>query len=219
MLTFEQARQWYASADPVHDFAHVLRVYRLAERIGKAEGADMGILLAAALLHDSADAAPQRPPERRGGRDGESDRPTHQHASAEFARKVLTEEGWPEDRIEAVQHCILAHRFRGAEAPQTLEAKILFDCDKLDVLGAIGVARSFAYAALAGQPLTAEVSEKFKATLEKEPGEPHTPYHEFLFKLSRVRFHTASARAIAEERRHYLAEYFDRLGREVKGEA
>ena len=207
MLTLEQARQWYANADPVHDFEHVLRVYRLAERIGEAEGADLGILLAAVLLHD--DAAP----------DGESDRPTHQHASAEFARKVLIEEGWPEDRTEAVQHCIRAHRFRGDEAPQTLEAKILFDCDKLDVTGAIGVARSFAYAALAGQPLTAEVSEKFKATFEKEPGEPHTPYHEFLFKLSRVRFHTATARALAEERQRYLAGYFERLAREVKGEA
>jgi uncharacterized protein len=219
MPTLEQARQWYTDADPVHDFEHVLRVYRLAERIGEAEGADMGILLAAALLHDSADAAPRRPPERSGGGDGDSDRPTHQHASAEFARKVLTEEGWLEDRIEAVQHCIRAHRFRGDEAPQTLEAKILFDCDKLDVTGAIGVARSFAYAALAGQPLTAEVSEKFKATFEKEPGEPHTPYHEFLFKLSRVRFHTATARALAEERQRYLAEYFERLAKEAKGEA
>ncbi|MBI3244332.1 MAG: HD domain-containing protein [Chloroflexi bacterium] len=209
MPTLEQARQWYAGADPVHDFAHVLRVYRLAERIGQAEGADLEILLAAALLHDSADAEPN----------GESDRPTHQHASAEFARKVLVEEGWAKERIEAVEHCIRAHRFRGSEAPQTLEAKILFDCDKLDVLGAIGVARSFAYAALAGQPLTADVSAKFKATLEKEPGEPHTPHHEFLFKLSRVRFHTASARALAEERRHYLAGYFERLGREVRGEA
>ncbi len=209
MLTLDQVRQWYTNADPVHDFEHVLRVYHLAERIGRAEGADLGILLAAVLLHDSADAAP----------DGESDRPTHQHASAEFARKVLTEEGWPEDRIEAVQHCIRAHRFRGDEAPQTLEAKILFDCDKLDVTGAIGVARSFAYAALAGQPLTAEVSDKFKATFEKEPGEPHTPYHEFLFKLSRVRFHTATARALAEERQRYLTGYFERLAKEAKGEA
>ena len=209
MPTLDQARQWYANADPVHDFEHVLRVYRLAERIGEAEGADLGILLAAVLLHDSADATP----------DGESDRPTHQHASAEFARKVLIEEGWPEDRIEAVQHCIRAHRFRGDETPRTLEAKILFDCDKLDVTGAIGVARSFAYAALAGQPLTAEVSDKFKTTFEKEPGEPHTPYHEFLFKLSRVRFHTATARALAEERQRYLADYFEQLAKEVKGEA
>ncbi|MGH2524566.1 MAG: hypothetical protein ACRDH2_18830, partial [Anaerolineales bacterium] len=72
-----------------------------------------------------------------------------------------------------------------------------------------------------GQPLTGELSEKFRTTGDKEPGEPHTPQHEFLFKLSRIkdRLHTPTARAIAEARHHYLAGYFDRLAREVKGEA
>lgn len=84
MPTLEQARQWYTTADPVHDFDHVNRVYRLTERIGHAEGADMEILLAAVLLHDATDAEP----------DGQSDRPTHHLASAEFARTILIEEGW-----------------------------------------------------------------------------------------------------------------------------
>jgi len=207
MPTIEQARQWYAHADPVHDFDHILRVYRLAERIGRAEGADMEILLAAVLLHDAADAAP----------DGEGDRPSHHLASAEFARNVLLAEGWPGPRIEAVLHCIRAHRFRGTEAPQTLEAKILFDCDKLDVTGAIGVGRTVAYAALAGRPLTGQPSEKFVTTGQKEPGEGHTPYHEFLFKLSKVRFHTATAQALAVTRQQYMAEFFERLNREVNG--
>jgi uncharacterized protein len=207
MPTIEQARAWYTQADPVHDFDHILRVHRLAERIGQAEGANMEILLAAVLLHDAADAAP----------DADSDRPTHHLASAEFAREVLAHEGWPEDRIDAVLHCIRAHRFRGTESPQTLEAKILFDCDKLDVTGAIGVARTMAYAALAGQPLTGEPSEKFRTLLEKESGEPHTPYHEYLFKLSKVRFHTATAQALAAARQQYMAEFFERLNNEVKG--
>lgn len=211
MPTLERARVYYQDADPVHDFSHVLRVLALAERIGKVEGADMDILRAAALLHDASGAAPH---------DGDG-RAAHHHASAELAREILRGEGWPEDRVEAVLHCIRAHRFRGDEPPQSLEAKILFDCDKLDVLGAIGVARAMAYAALAGQPLTGEPSERFKATGEKEPGEPHTPYHEFLFKLVRIKdsLHTPAARALAAERHHYLAEYFDRLAREVKGEA
>jgi len=213
MPTLEQARQYYLAADPVHDFAHILRVLALAERIGQAEGADMEVLRAAVLLHDAAEATPEG--EAGGGR------ASHHEASAEAARAILSAEGWPEDRIEAALHCIRAHRFRGAETPRTLEAQILFDCDKLDVLGAIGVARAMAYAALAGQPLTGEPSEKFKATGEKEPGEPHTPYHEFLFKLRRVqdRLHTAQARALADERHRYLAEYFERLAREVAGDA
>jgi uncharacterized protein len=211
MPTLEQARQYYLAADPVHDFDHIRRVLALAERVAGEEGADLEIVRAAVLLHDAAGASP-------GAEAGP--RATHHEASAEFAREVLAGEGWPEARIEAVQHCIRAHRFRGTEAPRTLEAKILFDCDKLDVLGAIGVARTVAYAALAGQPLTGEPSEKFKATGEKEPGEPHTPYHEFLFKLGRVkdRMQTASARKIAEERHIYLKEYFERLALEVAGE-
>lgn len=209
MPTLEEARAWYVDADPVHDFDHILRVYRLAERIGAAEGADMEILLAAVLLHDTADAAP----------DSDGERPTHHLASASFAQRYLTQAGWPSDRIEAVLHCIRTHRFRGTEKPQTLEAKILYDCDKLDVTGAIGVFRTVAYAALAGQPLTGQPSELFKTTGQKEPGEPHTPYHEYLFKLSKVRFHTATAQAIAVERQHYMADFFNRLHAEVAGES
>lgn len=213
MPTVDDARQYYTRADPVHDFAHILRVLALAERIGQAEGADMDVLRAAVLLHDASGATPEA--NDAGGR------ATHHEASAEAARAILAAEGWANDRIEAVLHCIRAHRFRGTEAPRTLEAKILFDCDKLDVLGAIGVARAMAYAALAGQPLTGEPSEKFRATGEKEPGEPHTPYHEFLFKLGRVRdrLHTAHARNLAAERHRYLAEYFERLARETAGDA
>jgi len=211
MPTIEQARQYYLAADPVHDFQHIQRVLALAERVGREEGADLEVLRAAVLLHDASGAAPGA---EVGGR------ATHHEASAEFARGVLAAEGWPEARIEAVLHAIRAHRFRGTEAPRSLEAKILFDCDKLDVLGAIGVARAMAYAALAGQPLTGEPSAQFRATGQKQPGEPHTPYHEFLFKLSKVkdRMYTATARAIAEERHRYLEEYFERLHREVKGE-
>ncbi len=211
MPTLEQARQFYVDADPVHDFDHIQRVLALAERIARAEGADLEIVRAAVLLHDASGATPSA---------ASGARATHHEASAEFAGALLAAEGWPADRIEAVLHCIRAHRFRGTEAPRTLEAQILFDCDKLDVLGAIGVARTVAYAALAGQPLTGEPSELFKTTGQKEPGEPHTPYHEFLFKLGRVkdRLHTPTARAIAEERHRYLAEYFERLGREVRGE-
>jgi uncharacterized protein len=210
MLTIEKARRYYAASDPVHDFDHILRVLALVERIGALEGADMEILRTATLLHDASGATP-----------GEAGRQEHHLASAEVARAVLAEEGWPPDRVEAVLHCIRAHRFRSTEAPQSLEARILFDCDKLDVLGAIGVARVVAYAALAGEPLTGEPSEKFRTTRQKEPGEPHTPYHEFLFKLSRVKdqLHLASTRALAEARHQYLAEYFERLAHEVRGEA
>jgi len=118
-------------------------------------------------------------------------------------------------------HCIRAHRFRDrSEPPATLEAQILFEADKLDVLGAIGAARTIGYAALDGQPAYAEPSERFRMTGEEEPGEPHSAYHEFLFKLSRVKdlMRTPTAKALAEPRHAYLAEFFERLEAEVRGE-
>jgi uncharacterized protein len=210
MPTIEQARTWYADSDPVHDFDHILRVYNMAERLGAQMGADMDILRAAALLHDAEGATP-----------GGAGRKEHHLASAEFAERVLSEEGWPAERIAAVQHCIRAHRFRGTgEGPQTVEARVLFDADKLDVLGAIGVARVVAYAALNRQPIYAQPSARFLASGEKEPGEMHSAYHEHLFKLVKIkgRLFTPAARAIAEERETYLGEFFQRLGKEINGE-
>jgi len=214
MPTIEQARAWYASADPIHAFDHILRVLALAERIGKAEGADLEILRAAALLHDAVGTTPE-------GDGSTGERVSHHTASADFARSVLEAEGWPEDRIEAALHCIRAHRYRDrSEPPATLEAKILFDADKLDVLGAIGAARTVGFAALAGQPTYSEPSQSFRASSQKEAGEPHSAYHEFLFKLSNVkdRMYTPTARALAEARHAYLEAFFEQLGAEVRGE-
>ncbi|MFW5713676.1 MAG: HD domain-containing protein [Brevefilum sp.] len=211
-VSIEEAREWYQDADPVHDFDHVLRVYRIAERLAEAEGADKEIVRAAALLHDSQGSAPG----------GETQaRAEHHITSADFAREVLAEKGWPDEKIEAVRHCILAHRFRGDEnAPETIEAKVLFDADKLDVLGAIGAARTIAYAALDGQPSYAEPSEQFLRSGEKAPGEPHSSYHEFLFKLRRVkeRMFTESGHALAEARHAYLVNFYAQLQAEVRGE-
>ena len=211
-ITVEEAREWYKDADPVHDFDHVLRVYSLAERIAQSEDADLEIVRAAALLHDSQGSAP--------GKEGEA-RAEHHMASAEFAGEVLQDKGWPTEKIEAVQHCIRAHRFRGKEdPPQTLEAKVLFDADKLDVLGAIGAARTVAYAALDNQPIFIEPSEKFMATGIKESGEPHSSYHEFLFKLRKVkdRMFTRTGKILAEARHAYLVEFYSQLQAEVRGE-
>ena len=167
---------------------------------------------AAALLHDAQGSATAG---------GDIGRFNHQHASAEFARQVLLAEGWTEDNIAAVQHCIRAHRFRdGSEPPRTLEARILFDADKLDVLGAIGIVRVVAYAVVAGQPIYAEPSARFLAICEKEPGEAYSAYHEYLFKLSKIkdRLYTSTARSLAEERHRFLADFFSRLAAEERGE-
>jgi len=210
MPTIHQARQWYANNDPVHGFDHVLRVYHMAEQLARAEGADLELVRAAALLHDAEGSAPQ----------DEQSRASHHEASAFFARTVLEAEGWPETRIAAVTHCIQAHRYRTTESPQSLEAKILFDADKLDVIGAFGVARTIAYAVQANQPIFAEPSERFVSIGEKEPGEPHSSYHEYLFKLRKVkdRLFTDGARRIAESRHSFLTLFYEQLVAETRGE-
>ena len=211
MPTIEQSHQWYPADDPVHGFEHVLRVLRLAEQIAQAEGADMEIVRAAVLLHDAAADLT--------GSDQPSARRAHHLSSAGFARQVLSAEGWPEARIAAVQHCIRAHRFRDDTArPQSLEAQVLFDADKLDAIGASGVARAVAYAARLGQPAYAAPSARFIESGQLQPGEPHSAYHEYIFKLRKLkdRLHTPTARRMAEERHRLMADFFERLRQEME---
>jgi uncharacterized protein len=210
MLTIEMAREWYPLNDPVHGFDHVLRVLKTAEDIGKELNADLEILRVAVLLHDASGADP---------REG-TGRASHEQDSAAFAGEVLHKMGWDESRIEQVRHCIRAHRYRGSERPKTLEAKILFDADKLDVVGAFGVARTIGYALQADQPIYAEPSERFVQSGEKEVDEPHSAYHEYLFKLRKVlgRLFTEQAKARGEERFRLMREFFEQLAREARGE-
>lgn len=210
MPTIDQARGWYTDADPVHDFGHILRVYHMAERLAAVEGGDLDIIHAAALLHDADGSSP-----------GTETRASHHHRSAEFAAQILAQEEWPQEKILAVQHCIRAHRFRSdGEAPQTIEAKIIYDADKLDVLGAVGAARTLVYAALNQQPFYAAPSSAFCESGAKETGEPHSAYHEYLFKLSKIksRLFTPAARHLAEERDAYLQGFFEQLAKEFSGE-
>ena len=168
-LTIDQARALYDGAgDSTHDFDHVLRVYHLAERIGQAEGADMAVLRAAALLHDIA------------RRDQDAGRvPEHAAEGARRARQILA--GQPPEFVEAVAHAIETHRFRVDRPPQTLEAKILYDADKLDSIGAVGVARAFAYSAhrgtaLVGRPRCRRPYGDEGICRETQPGEGQPVY-------------------------------------------
>jgi uncharacterized protein len=210
MLTIEDAQKWYNPHDPVHGFDHVIRVVHLAEEIGLELKADLEILRAAALLHDAYGADPT---------EGEG-RTTHEQDSASFAAEVLQDLGWDESRIVSVQHCIKAHRYRGNETPGTLEAKILFDADKLDVVGAFGIARTIGYAVQAQQPIFVEPSKQFLQSGEKEVDEPHSAYHEYLFKLRKVinRLHTEQAKVRAQNRFRLMNNFFEQLAAEARGE-
>lgn len=190
------------------------RVLKLADRLCRLEGADPDIVHAAALFHDAQIELP--------GEAGapDTDRRSHHARSADLAGSVLEDLGWPAERIAAVQHCILAHRFRDETTPpQTIEARVLFDADKLDAIGAVGVARAIAYAIRQGQPFYAAPSPEFLASGCLQPAEPHSAYHEYLYKLIKIkdRLFTNAARALAEERERRMVEYFEALALEIDG--
>ena len=152
MIDPDDARRYYADRrDPAHDFDHVLRVTEMAVRLARAEGADVEVVRAAALLHDV-------------GRDDASGR-DHAEVSADVARRIL--ESHPPEKVEAVTQAILQHRFRSGPRPDSLEARCLFDADKLDSIGAIGIARAYAIAGALNQRLWSEPREDEIATLEK----------------------------------------------------
>ena len=207
MLTLQDARAWYPEHDDVHGFGHIERVYRLCQKIGQVEGADMEILLTAALLHDAQGSHP-----------GGNSRDDHHLRSADFAGEVLSGMGWHAEKIALVQHCIRAHRYRKEDIPESLEAKVLFDADKLDVIGAVGVVRALAYAFQAGTPAYTRPSGQFLEQGKTQAGEPHSAYHEYLFKLKNIsaRLITPAARAIAAERQAFLNRFFDQLAQEMQ---
>lgn len=220
ILSLEHARNWYSDSDPVHGFDHIARVYHMAIYLAESEGADAEIVAAAALLHDASDLYPES--DLQIDQATPTARVSHHHSSADFAERFLSAQGWTNERIVAVQHCILTHRFRtDREKPETIEAKILFDADKLDAIGAIGVARAIAYALHAKKPIFAPVSNSFQKEGILSAGEAHSSYHEYIFKLRHLkdRLYTATARAIAESRHQLLVDYFTQLAAEWAGES
>lgn len=204
-LTEQEAEELYRGSESAHDFDHVLRVARLGQRIAKAEGADVEVVRLAALLHDVPVA------------EARSD---HHRAAAEHARRLLTLRGVDPARVENVAHCIEAHRFRDRSVqPLTLEARVLYDADKLDSIGAVGVLRAAAYAASHGHRLWLQPLERIRHSPAPQ-GADYTPSHEYVFKLSLLleTLHTSTARAIGRQRHQHMADFFDALDQELSAD-
>jgi len=211
-------------ASPAHDINHVMRVYNLCLGLANYEpNVDLDILRTAALLHDIA-----RTKEDEYVNAGVLD-VDHAILGAEMSDKILRELGYPEEKIERIKHCIASHRFRGENPPGTIEAKILSDADKLDVLGATGIARSFTIGGENGQKIYSDtpVDEYVKENLVggKANGRiidpsKHASNLEFETKFKQIpdRLHTQKAREIARERLEYMKQFYERLKREIDGQ-
>lgn len=201
------AEKCFSNSRGSHDWEHSRRVYNLCMHIGQAEGADMEVLQIAAYLHDVG----------RSHQDESEGTICHAEKGAQIATELLDKYPISTEQKASIIHCIRSHRFRGDCPPQSLEAKILFDADKLDSIGAIGIARAFQFAG--------EVGAKFhNPNARPEKTRPYTEedtgYREFKLKLSKIRDRmlTAEGRRMAEERHAFMEVYFERFFEEYQGD-
>ncbi|MFH0967374.1 MAG: HD domain-containing protein [Methanobacteriota archaeon] len=169
-----------------HGLDHILRVTNLCEIIGKKEAANMDVLIPASLFHDIA-----RPLEEKNGI-------PHEEEGARLAELYLTSIGYPSDLIPPIAHAILTHRFRSTCKPKTLEAQILSDADKLDAIGAVGIARACITAGERNGNITDAIDHM----------------NDKLVKLLSL-MHTKSARSIAKRRHVILTGFLEALCSEM----
>ena len=193
--------------DSAHDAQHIYRVLNNALVIARSyPQADMDVLIAACLLHDI-------------GRREQFADPTVCHAvvGSEKAYRFLIEKGYSQEFASRVRSCILTHRFRKSMPPESLEAKILFDADKLDVTGAIGIARTLMYKADMAEPLYHVLPDGRISDGTEDLGPSF--FREYKFKLEKMydRFYTKTGEAMARQRQKIAADFYESLYREVNG--
>jgi len=200
------AQKCFSKAPDSHAWDHTQRVYNLCMHIGHVEMADMEVLKIAAYLHDVG----------RPFQDQSKGTICHAEKGAEMARALLEKCPITNEQKTNIIHCIRSHRFRGNFQPETLEAKVLFDADKLDAIGAIGIGRAFQFAGEVGAKL-------HNPYINPEDAEPYTEedtgYREFKVKLSKIkgRMLTAEGHRMARERHAFMAKFFERFLQEHEG--
>jgi uncharacterized protein len=200
------AHSYFQNARGSHNWDHTLRVYRLCERIGAAEGVDMDVVLTAAYLHDIA----------RGHQDDSNGAICHAEKGARMAASILQDLPLSAVQKENILHCIRSHRFRGNLRPRTPEAKVLFDADKLDAIGAVGVARAYLFAGEIGARLHRQDADPDGT---RPYTEDDTGYREFKVKLCKIkdRILTREGRKLAVDRHRIMQDFFNRLLEEYEG--
>jgi uncharacterized protein len=193
---------------PSHGWDHVQRVIHLAERIARVENADLFIVHAASLLHDIARGE--------GGSSGGKIRPAKR--GSDIAREFLVARGLDDGRARHIADCIHAHRFRNNEHPASIEAQCLYDADKLDSIGAIGVGRAFLFAGEVGAKLH---NPGIDISTTSAYSEEDTAYREYMVKLRRIREHmlTGEGKRIATGRHEFMERFFERLNDEAAARA
>ena len=206
--TAEHVQRMLSADNTGHDWWHVNRVWKNAVLIGREEHADMFIVELAALLHDIADWK---------FRDGDHD------AGAREARQWLEELNVAPDALDLVCTIIDEVSFKGAgveTTPSTVEGKVVQDADRLDALGAIGIARAFSYGGAKGNPIhDPDMLPSLHQSFEEYKNKKSTTINHFHEKLLLLkdRMNTAAGKRLAEERHRFLQSYLERFLAEWEG--
>ncbi|MBY0471811.1 HD domain-containing protein [bacterium] len=210
MLTFEnwEARfkahiQALQESDPAHDLAHFIRVSTTAKNLAQEEGAKLEVVLPAAWLHDLVNVPKNDPRRSQASR-----------LSAEAALQLLREMNYPEEHFDGIAHAIEAHSFSAGISPETLEAQIVQDADRLDGLGAIGIARCFAVSGMLKRKLY-HPTDLFGQTRKFDDLEYAVDH--FFVKLFKVAdsLKTPAGRAEGQRRARFMRDFLTQLEQEV----
>ncbi|MFT4539493.1 MAG: hypothetical protein ACI841_004334 [Planctomycetota bacterium] len=201
----EIAEERSSETGPAHDYSHCKRVAATAARLCKEESADPRIAVAAALLHELFNYPKDHELSHQSG-----------DVCAEHALEVLRGIEYPEELIEPIATCIREHAFSKGSQPTSLESRILQDSDRLDAIGAIGVARWAAVCSEMRRPFYSPVDPFCE---EREADDRSFGVDHFCRKLLRIadRLHTPAARAVAAERMQFMQSFLAQLGNEIRG--
>jgi len=205
-----EAKKYFTGASGCHDWTHIERVHKLAMNIGRQEGADLNILAAATFLHDIG----------RRAEFASRGKLRHEAIGAEQADKILRRLKLDQNIIDNIVHCVAAHRYRNNLKPETLEAKILFDADKLDSIGAVGIGRIFLFAGYFKNPIYTGREKKLAAFDGRHSyTKDDTAILEYEFKLKHIkdRLLTSAGKKIAKDRHDFMVLFFKKFWEEVKG--
>jgi uncharacterized protein len=203
-----------SSEDAAHDFDHLVRTMSIAETIQAREGGDLATIQAAVALHDIGQAR-----EARQGGD-------HALIGADMAGELLAGTAFPHESIPAVQQAIREHRMTGGTTPRTLEGCIVYDADKIDCLGAIGIGRLYIITGRYNQkvysPVPGDIIEPIDPllirSLRRRPDYSPSIEFQLLFANLPDRMTTQTGRELAHERYAFMETFFTRLRKEVQGE-
>lgn len=189
--------------DPSHDYAHVLRVVKLAKALAESEGANLDVVVPAAYLHDIVFVSKT-----------DSRRKMASQLSAQKALSILCDLGYPNELQNKIAHAIAAHSFSAGIVAETLEAKIVQDSDRLDGLGAIGIARCFGLSGLIKRPFY-NLHDPFCTT--RTPDDQTNSLDHFFVKLFKTaeNLNTASARLEGQRRLKFMKEFVRQLENEI----